>query len=116
MSIDRGLLQARQDYRNLSINLVLEAVTRTGCTIGFAAVWGVTGAAFGVLVGEVVTAVHARITAMAALARGPQVDVLVAHHRSRAASAAATSDGRGPPDPSGRPSRTTRDGTWPPTW
>jgi O-antigen/teichoic acid export membrane protein len=73
VSIDRGLLQARQDYRNLSVNLVLEAVTRTGFTIGFASVWGVTGAAFGVLLGEIITAVHARITAMAAVARGPQV-------------------------------------------
>jgi O-antigen/teichoic acid export membrane protein len=71
VSIDRGLLQARQDYRNLSINLVLEAVTRTAFTIGFAAAWGVTGAAFGVLVGELITAVHARVTAMAALARRP---------------------------------------------
>jgi len=78
VSIDRGLLQARQDYRNLSINLVLEAVTRTAFTIGFAAVWGVTGAAFGVLVGELITAVHARVTAMAALARGPQVTVVSA--------------------------------------
>lgn len=76
VSIDRGLLQARQDYRNLSINLVMEAVTRTAFTIGFAAVWGVTGAAFGVLVGELITAVHARVTAMAALARGPQVPVV----------------------------------------
>ncbi len=75
VSIDRGLLQARQDYRNLSVNLVLEAVVRTGCTIGFAAVWGVAGAALGVLVGEVVTAVHARVTAMAALARGPRLMV-----------------------------------------
>jgi O-antigen/teichoic acid export membrane protein len=72
VSIDRGLLQARQDYRNLSVNLVLEAVTRTGFTIGFASLWGVTGAAFGVLLGEIITAVHARITAMAAVARGPQ--------------------------------------------
>jgi O-antigen/teichoic acid export membrane protein len=71
VSIDRGLLQARQDYRNLSINLVLEAVARTAFTIGFAAAWGVTGAAFGVLVGEVITAVHARVTAMAALGRRP---------------------------------------------
>jgi len=78
VSIDRGLLQARQDYRNLSVNLVLEAVTRTACTIGFAAVWGVAGAALGVLVGEIVTAVHARITAMAALARGPGVTVAAA--------------------------------------
>jgi O-antigen/teichoic acid export membrane protein len=73
VSIDRGLLQARQDYRNLSVNLVLEAVTRTGFTIGFAAVWGVTGAALGVLLGEIITAVHARITAMAAVARRPEV-------------------------------------------
>jgi O-antigen/teichoic acid export membrane protein len=65
--IDRGLLQARQDYRDLSINLVIEASTRTACTIGFAALWGVNGAALGVLVGELVTAVHARITAMRAL-------------------------------------------------
>ncbi|MGH9018196.1 MAG: lipopolysaccharide biosynthesis protein [Acidimicrobiales bacterium] len=71
VSIDRGLLQARQDYRNLSVNLVLEAVTRTAFTIGLAAAWGVTGAAFGVLIGELVTAVHARVTAMAALARRP---------------------------------------------
>jgi O-antigen/teichoic acid export membrane protein len=90
LSIDRGLLQARQDYRNLSVNLVLEAVVRTGCTIGFAAVWGVTGAAFGVLVGEVVTALHARVTAMAALARGPQIDVVVAHHGPTAATTAPT--------------------------
>lgn len=71
LSIDRGLLQARQDYRNLSINLVLEAVTKTAGTIGFAALWGVTGAALGILVSEVITAVHARVTAMAALARAP---------------------------------------------
>ena len=71
VSIDRGLLQARQDYRNLSINLVVEAVTRTGCTIALAATWGVAGAALGVLVGELITAVHARITAMAALRRHP---------------------------------------------
>ncbi len=77
VSIDRGLLQAHQDYRNLSINIVLEAVTRTACTIGFAALWGVTGAALGVLAGELVTVVHARVTAMAALARGPQVGPVV---------------------------------------
>jgi O-antigen/teichoic acid export membrane protein len=81
VSIDRGLLQARQEYRNLSVNLVLEAVTRTACTIGFAAAWGVAGAALGVLVGEVVTAVHARVTAMAALARGPQLKVALTESR-----------------------------------
>ncbi|HXQ60472.1 MAG TPA: hypothetical protein VN799_10240 [Acidimicrobiales bacterium] len=75
VSIDRGLLQARQDYRNLSINLVVEAVTRTTFTIGFAAEWGVTGAALGVLVGELITAVHARVTAMRALERRPPLPV-----------------------------------------
>jgi O-antigen/teichoic acid export membrane protein len=101
LSIDRGLLQARQDYRNLSVNLVLEAVVRTGCTIGFAAVWGVTGAAFGVLVGEVVTALHARVTAMAALARGPQIDVVVAHQGPSVATAALTPTT--PPTPTATP-------------
>ena len=126
VSIDRGLLQARQDYRNLSINLVLEAVTRTGCTIGFAAVWGVTGAAFGVLVGEVVTALHARVTAMAALARGPQVEVPVAH-QGRGARPLTPPTPPTPPTSARRPRRPptaaagpvvsdTRDGTWPPTW
>jgi O-antigen/teichoic acid export membrane protein len=75
VSIDRGILQARQDYRDLSINLVVEALTRTACTIGFAAAWGVTGAALGVLVGELITAVHARITAMGALDRRPRSTV-----------------------------------------
>ncbi|HVC71354.1 MAG TPA: hypothetical protein VNC61_13950 [Acidimicrobiales bacterium] len=77
VSIDRGLLQARQDYRNLSINLVVEAVTRTGFTIGLAAEWGVTGAAFGVLLGELITAGHARLTAMRALNRPPGVPLAV---------------------------------------
>jgi O-antigen/teichoic acid export membrane protein len=78
VSIDRGLLQARQDYRNLSINLVVEAVTRTAFTIGLAAAWGVTGAAFGVLIGELITAVHARVTAMRALALHPRPPAAVA--------------------------------------
>lgn len=78
VSIDRGMLQARQDYRGLSVNLVVEALTRTGCTIGLAAVWGVGGAALGVLVGELVTAVHARLTAMRALARSPAASLVPA--------------------------------------
>ncbi|HTT86929.1 MAG TPA: oligosaccharide flippase family protein, partial [Acidimicrobiales bacterium] len=76
VSIDRGLLQARQDYRDLSVNLVVEALFRTAATVGLAAVWGVTGAALGVLLGELVTAVHARITALGALGhRSPAVVV-----------------------------------------
>jgi O-antigen/teichoic acid export membrane protein len=90
VSIDRGLLQARQDYRNLSINLVMEAVTRTAFTIGFAAAWGVTGAALGVLVGEMITAVHARVTAMAALARRPLAPAVA---EARGAADAGSGDG-----------------------
>jgi len=71
VSIDRGALQARQDYRGLSVNLILEGLVRTVGVIGLAAVSGVEGAALGVLVAEVVTAVHARVRVARALARGP---------------------------------------------
>ena len=71
VSIDRGALQARQDYRGLSINLILEGVVRTAGVIGLAAVSGVEGAALGVLIAEVVTAVHARVRVARVLARGP---------------------------------------------
>lgn len=114
VSIDRGLLQARQDYRNLSINLVMEAVTRTAFTIGFAAAWGVTGAAFGVLAGEIITAVHARLTAMAALARGPQLPAAVA---PPAAVAALTAEPPpiALPSPTAVPSPAGAEPTGPPT-
>ncbi|HVM63302.1 MAG TPA: hypothetical protein VMU14_00470, partial [Acidimicrobiales bacterium] len=71
VSIDRGALQARQDYKGVSLNLVLEGVVRAVAVIGLAAAAGVEGAATGVLVTEVVTAVHARVRIRRTLALGP---------------------------------------------
>jgi len=71
VSIDRGLLQARRDYFDLSVNLVVEAVMRCALTVGLAAELGVEGAALGVLVAELTTVTHARITSTRALARPP---------------------------------------------
>jgi O-antigen/teichoic acid export membrane protein len=101
--IDRGLLQARRDYRDLSVNLVVEALGRTAATVGLAAVWGVTGAALGVLLGELATAVHARVTALAALSRGPAVAEVVGAAGTRGDPApAASADGREATAHSGR--------------
>ncbi len=64
LCIDRGLLQARQAYRTLSANLVVEGGVRTLCVLCLVgAGLGVTGAAWGILVAEVLTAAHARVTA-----------------------------------------------------
>jgi O-antigen/teichoic acid export membrane protein len=71
VSVDRGALQARQDYRGLSVNLVLEGVVRMFGVVALAAAFGVQGAATGVLVAEIATAVHARIRVAGALTRGP---------------------------------------------
>jgi O-antigen/teichoic acid export membrane protein len=68
VSIDRGLLQVRRSYLNLSTNLVIEAVTRCALTIGMAAELGVEGAALGLLFAEVVTATHARVMSTRSLA------------------------------------------------
>jgi len=76
VSIDRGALQARQAYVGLSVNLVLEGMVRTVGVIGLAAVGGVEGAATGVLVAEVATAIHARLRVRAVLVRGPAADEL----------------------------------------
>jgi hypothetical protein len=69
LSIDRGLLQASRGYTDLSINLAIEATVRCVLTVGLAKAWGVEGAALGVLLGELVTAVHARVTSTRATAR-----------------------------------------------
>jgi O-antigen/teichoic acid export membrane protein len=62
VSIDRGLLQARRNYKALSVNLVIEATTRTALTVGLATALGLEGAALGLLFAELATAVHARLT------------------------------------------------------
>ena len=63
VSIDRGLLQVGRDYKDLSVNLVIEAVMRCALTVGMAAELGVEGAALGLLFAELITATHARFTA-----------------------------------------------------
>jgi O-antigen/teichoic acid export membrane protein len=68
VSIDRGLLQVRRSYLNLSVNLVIEAVTRCALTIGMAAELGVEGAALGLLLAELATATHARVASTRSLA------------------------------------------------
>ncbi|HLM95735.1 MAG TPA: hypothetical protein VK283_05425 [Acidimicrobiales bacterium] len=69
VSIDRGLLQVGRDYRDLSVNLVIEATMRCALTVGMAAELGVEGAALGLLLAELVTATHARVTATRAMTR-----------------------------------------------
>jgi O-antigen/teichoic acid export membrane protein len=64
LCLDRGLLQSHRDYRMLSANLVVEGGVRCVamlCLVG--AGLHAAGAAIGVLVAEVVTALHARIMA-----------------------------------------------------
>jgi len=75
VSIDRGLLQVRQNYGALSVNLVLEATTRTVMTVVLAKELGVEGAALGLLLAELVTATHARITSTRTIATPPVVPV-----------------------------------------
>lgn len=70
LSLDRGLLQAHRSYRTLSANLLVEGGMRTaGVLVLVAAGGGVTGAACGILVAELVTAAHARVAADRAWAR-----------------------------------------------
>jgi len=64
LCLDRGLLQAHRSYRTLAVNLLVEGGVRTVAMLSLvAAGLGPTGAAVGVLVAEVVTAVHARVAA-----------------------------------------------------
>jgi O-antigen/teichoic acid export membrane protein len=61
LSIDRGLLQAHRSYRPLAVNLIVEASVRViAVVVLVAAGYGPSGAAVGVLIGEVVAAAHAR--------------------------------------------------------
>jgi len=67
LSLDRGLLQARRAYRPLAANLLVEGGTRTAAVlILVGAGKGPSGAAIGVLVSEIVTAAHARYSAVRA--------------------------------------------------
>lgn len=65
LCIDRGLLQARREYRKLSVNLLTEGALRTAfMVVAGAAGLGVTGVAVGVLVAELGTAVQVRLMAV----------------------------------------------------
>ncbi len=64
LSLDRGLLQAHRDYRTLSFNLLVEGGARTVAMLALVGLgFGVAGAAWGLFLGELVTAIHARIVA-----------------------------------------------------
>ncbi|MHB8262301.1 MAG: lipopolysaccharide biosynthesis protein [Acidimicrobiales bacterium] len=59
VSVNRGVLQARKEYRWLGWNLAIEGMTRTVFMIGLAAAGlGLTGAAMGILLGEAVALAH----------------------------------------------------------
>ncbi len=61
LSLDRGLLQAHRAYRPLAANLLVEVGVRVVAVLVLvAAGFGPSGAAVGVLIGEVVAAAHAR--------------------------------------------------------
>ena len=61
LSLDRGLLQANRSYRPLACNLIVEMGVRVAAVLLLVlAGFGPSGAAVGVLIGEVVASVHAR--------------------------------------------------------
>jgi O-antigen/teichoic acid export membrane protein len=67
LSLDRGLLQANRSYRPLAGNLLVEMGVRVAAVLLLVlAGFGASGAAFGVLIGEVVAVVHARWAAVRA--------------------------------------------------
>jgi O-antigen/teichoic acid export membrane protein len=65
LSLDRGLLQAHRSYKPLAGNLLVEAGVRVVAVMALvAAGYGPSGAAVGVLIGEIVAAAHARYAAV----------------------------------------------------
>ena len=61
LSLDRGLLQAHRAYRPLAVNLLVEMGVRIVAVLALvAAGFGPSGAAIGILIGEVVAATQAR--------------------------------------------------------
>jgi len=71
LSLDRGLLQANRAYRPLAANLVVEIGVRLAAVLVLVlAGFGPSGAAVGVLIGEVVAAGHARYAAVRAWSGG----------------------------------------------
>lgn len=64
LSLDRGLLQAHRDYPTLAKNLIVEGISRTIMVIIFVVLGtSASGIACGILLAEIITAVHARVSA-----------------------------------------------------
>ncbi len=62
LSLDRGLIQAHRSYRVLAVNLLVEGGMRTVALLTLVGLgFGAAGAAVGILITEVVTAIHARV-------------------------------------------------------
>jgi O-antigen/teichoic acid export membrane protein len=71
LSLDRGLLQAHRAYRPLAANLLVEMGIRVVAVVVLvAAGYGPSGAAIGVLIGEVAAAAHARWASVRAWSGG----------------------------------------------
>lgn len=71
LSLDRGLLQAHRAYQPLAVNLLVEMGVRVVAVLALVlAGFGPSGAAVGVLVGEVLAAAHARWAAVRAWSGG----------------------------------------------
>ena len=71
LSLDRGLLQAHRAYRPLAANLLVEIGIRVVAVVVLVlAGFGPSGAAVGVLIGEVAAAAHARWAAVRAWSGG----------------------------------------------
>jgi len=71
LSLDRGLLQAHRAYRPLAANLLVEMGIRVVAVVVLvAAGYGPSGAAVGVLIGEVAAAAHARWASVRAWSGG----------------------------------------------
>jgi O-antigen/teichoic acid export membrane protein len=71
LSLDRGLLQAHRSYKPLAGNLLVEAGVRVVAVLALvAAGYGPSGAAIGILIGEIVAAGHARYAAVRAWSGG----------------------------------------------
>jgi O-antigen/teichoic acid export membrane protein len=74
LCIDRGLLQSHRGYRPLAFNLLVEGGVRSVAMLSLVALgFGASGAAVGLLLAEVVTAVHARMEADRAWSMGAKV-------------------------------------------
>ncbi len=71
LSLDRGLLQAHRSYKPLAVNLIVEAGVRViAVVVLVGAGFGPSGAAVGVLIGELAATAHARYASVRAWSGG----------------------------------------------